>query len=267
MKLKFLIIFFMAVLALASASNDETTTVGTKDSDDKTETSTDSNTTEASKETTTKTPTDTDTTEASKDDDTTTKAPTHTDTTESSKDDETTTKAPTHTNTTESATDAPSATPAPPSFDDNVDTATDNLLGINCMIQAVYTIADNAPDFQYDISLCGSAIQTSAADVLNKVNELQTRASKAIQANNKTCKNANFNQNSDSSKTPSDKCVTKIKNTMEKLNDTVDKTLTNVNNLFNKTSNFCAKMALLRFRLTLNNFNAMIQECAKVAGA
>lgn len=149
---------------------------------------------------------------------------------------------------------------------DDVTESTKNLLGINCMIQAVYNIEDIIPDFEYEIGLCGSKVKNDASEVLNEVEKLQKPINKVIKVNKKDCKNENYKPSTDAAKVPSTKCATNIEKTMGNLNSSVDSTLTAVNEYYEQTTNACASMALLKFRYRLNNFTAVVSECARLAG-
>lgn len=167
--------------------------------------------------------------------------------------------------TTETTTEETTTTATPLTFADYINICTQNLLGINCIVENVYNLESVAENFQYDISFCSSKVKSKASDILEKVTELESYATKIEEANDKICKNSNFKAKNDAAKIPSAKCVKNITKNMNKFNENLEIIHDKVSKFFDKTTNGCASMSLLKFKLTLENFPSLIKECAKMA--
>lgn len=260
---KLLIIYSISVLAFGETTTDisttetQTTELSTTETAETETTIEESTTTETITEETETTTEDTTTTEITTEETTETES-----TTEETTETETTTE---ETTTTETTTEETTTTPAPPTFADYINISTKNLLGINCLVQNIYNLQSVSENFQYDISLCSAKIKQQTSAILDKVKELESYATKIEQANDKICKNANFKEKSDAANKPSAKCVKNITNNMNKLNENLEITYNKVSKYFDKTTNGCASMSLLKLKLTLGNFLGLIEECAKLA--
>ena len=173
---------------------------------------------------------------------------------------ETTTESADETTTTIATTKKPLAV-----FSDNVDTATQNFIGIDCIINSIYDIEDATMNFEYEIDLCGSKVKREASDIFDEIENLKDHTKKVQNINDTTCKNKNSSQKNKTTKAPSVKCVKNIKNAMTKVNKSIDTTTKKVNAYRKKTSSSCAKISLTKFKLILGTFKAAISECAAIA--
>lgn len=148
---------------------------------------------------------------------------------------------------------------------DNVDTATQNFIGIDCIVNSIYGIEDATANFEFEIVLCDSNAKEDASDIFDEIENLKDYTQKVQDINDTTCKNKNSSQKNKTTKSPSAKCVKNIKNAIMNVSKSVNITIKRVNAYHKETSSGCAKMSLLTFKLMLKNFDATIAECASVA--
>uniref|UniRef100_A0A1L8EBY3 Putative dynein heavy chain and region d6 of dynein motor n=2 Tax=Haematobia irritans TaxID=7368 RepID=A0A1L8EBY3_HAEIR len=149
------------------------------------------------------------------------------------------------------------------SYTHSVASATENLLGVNCIADVIYDVEDTFAEFIYKVEVCGEKTLDSLSTIVDDVDELVAITIKIIDYNDKECNNAAYKEDEDAQKKPSLSCKAKLIRQMERLRSYAEETNENISMLENMNS--CATMALVDLQLGLRKLPELVNTCGKLA--
>lgn len=150
-------------------------------------------------------------------------------------------------------------------FTKNVKESTQNLGGINCLVNAVFNVEDTANNFMYNIQLCKLEEQPQIiSHLVENCELLNSKTNIVINADDHICRNAAYNESTDAYKVPPALCGRTIRQGMSKVYNMVYKTfqLLNIESAF--IDDPCSQMAATKLKLNLPVFTELVQNCPKI---
>lgn len=160
----------------------------------------------------------------------------------------------------DSSTDGDSSS----TFQDDVEASLKNLLGLNCMVEAVLNVEDNVGDFQYEVQLCGTELPLNVSFIVDDSEDIARITTKIIDDNDGICENAGYKEDEDASKALSAICAGNIERQMDILHVYTSNTVNEIANLAPTTA--CLTMAITNFQLSLGNLEKIVSTCGQLAG-
>lgn len=149
-------------------------------------------------------------------------------------------------------------------FEKNIKIAAKTLGGINCMIDAVFSVENAALDYSSEIDLCNVEPSAEVSQIVSNSESITKKTDNVINIDNGICQNTAYNEKTDAKKAASSLCINSMTNAMNKLYKVVDSTKNYISNNESNISDSCLKIATTQFKTELPMFEELVKNCAKL---
>lgn len=146
----------------------------------------------------------------------------------------------------------------------DVDSATQKLFGVHCLMGVVNQLNESVGDFGYSTQLCGDTVKNSIFAVTADNTDLTNTIAFIQDINKSICQNSAY-KDDDAKRTPTFTCSDRIKTMMTRLNSNIVQTIRDIKSLTNIKP--CGMLALTSYQSALENVGTYVKTCGDLTKA